>query len=103
DGSAGFIVFDLLPFLDDHFHVRLARVGNDGHVLLAEGIKQRVLRYRDQQGRDNDEKDIDDVDDRKNRVIVLGFVQQLDTHASLPFWISSISSASQRRCTLEIQ
>jgi hypothetical protein len=60
--------------------------------LLVEGIDQRVLRHGDEQRGDDDEEDVDQVDHRQDRVVGLGFVQQLQAHAT---WLrrASISTS----------
>ena len=75
DGAAGLVVLQFFALLDDDFHVGLAFVFDDGDALRGEGV-DGAAGHCQQKGGDDDEKDVDEIDDGQQGVVVFDVVQQ---------------------------
>src|SRR5574343_1078871 len=92
--------FNLFSVAGDDFHVGLAGIADHRDLVLGVRV-ERIAGHGQQQGGDQDEKDVDQVDYRKQGIVGFGFVAQAACHCGLASAssICSSSSAYQRRRT----
>ncbi len=75
DLAAGLVLLQFLSVLDQHAHVRFARILDDHDLVLAERV-EGVLHDDDEQDPDHHQKEVDEVDDRKQWVVFIVMVEK---------------------------